>query len=136
MPTVFIETNIRTVYYNHFFNDEQQVTDNQLLPIIEETLDRNHPREWFWALMDYGTYLKQSGLGYLDKNRHYKKQPPLKGSIREIRGMILSILTKTDVSEATLKTLVPLDERFSNALKGLRSDGLVSETAGRLHLTR
>lgn len=61
---VFIETNIRTVFIHHFFADDSAVRDASLEPFIcqtvraaRETVGRS-PREWYWALMDYGTYLK------------------------------------------------------------------------------
>ena len=60
VPTPFIETNIRTVYFNHFFVGRSGVTDRELLPVVAETMDKDDPRGWFWALMDYGTEAKVS----------------------------------------------------------------------------
>ena len=57
VPTPFIETNIRTVYFNHFFVGRSDVTDRELLPVVAETMDKDDPRGWFCALMDYGTEL-------------------------------------------------------------------------------
>ena len=31
-----------------------------LLPLVEPTLDRDDPREWFYALMDYGVWVKKT----------------------------------------------------------------------------
>jgi A/G-specific adenine glycosylase len=45
-PAVYIETNIRTVYIHHFFKDRAGVRDEELVPYIEKTLDRENPREW------------------------------------------------------------------------------------------
>lgn len=135
-PVVYIETNVRTVFFYHFFEDQEQVTDAELLLKVEETLDQEHPREWYWALMDYGSYLKRQGLGLNKKSAHYKKQSPLKGSVREVRGQILKQLTKNALIEAELRVLIAADERFEPALAGLRRDGLVSVTDERLHLTR
>lgn len=135
-PTVFIETNIRTVYFHHFFEDETLVTDAALRAVVERTLDREHPREWYWALMDYGSQLKRQGAGRLDKSRHYKKQSPLKGSLREVRGLILKELTRRDVTEKQLGALLPADDRFPVALAALIKEGLVTTSDGRLHLTR
>jgi len=58
-PVVMIETNIRTVFIHHFFSDQKNVRDSELLPLIEKTLPRLKPREWYWALMDYGSHLKK-----------------------------------------------------------------------------
>ncbi|MGH7218535.1 MAG: A/G-specific adenine glycosylase [Candidatus Microsaccharimonas sp.] len=135
-PAIFIETNVRTVYFYHFFETQATVTDAELREIVEETIDREHPREWYWAIMDYGSYLKRQGVGRNDKSRHYKKQSPLKGSVREVRGQILKVLASGDMSIAELQTALQADDRFPVALEGLRQDGLVSETGGQLHLAR
>lgn len=135
-PVVFIETNVRTVYFHHFFEDAETVSDRDLRAIVEETIDREHPREWYWSLMDYGSYLKRQGAGRIDKSRHYKKQPALKGSVREVRGQIVKALAGGDMRERELRHHLQADERFERALEGLQRDGLISETDGQLHLTR
>lgn len=135
-PVVFIETNVRTVYFHHYFEDSSDVTDRELREVVEQTLDREHPREWYWAIMDYGSFLKRQGVGRNDKSRHYKKQSALKGSVREVRGQIIKELTAEDMELAKLRRAVKADERFPEALSGLSRDGLVEETDGRLHLAR
>ncbi len=135
-PEAFIETNVRTVYFHHFFTGHGSVADQELLPVVEATLDREHPREFYWALMDYGAFLKRSGAGYIDKSKHYKKQSPLKGSVREVRGQIIKLLASKDLSEEELRKTLKADERFDGALEGLVKDGLVARTHGALHLTK
>ena len=135
-PVVYIETNIRTVFFYHFFEHNEQVTDAELLAKATEMLDHEHSREWYWALMDYGSHLKRQGIGLNSKSAHYKRQAPLKGSVREVRGQIIKQLTQYDMYEQQLKVAVQADERFEKALSGLRSDGLVSTTGERLHLSR
>ncbi len=135
-PTLFIETNVRTVYFHHFFSDGNVVDDKQVLELLEQTLDKEHPREFYWALMDYGSWLKRQGIGRIQQSKHYKKQSPLKGSIREVRGEIIRLLTLADSNEAELKSRLPADGRFEQALSGLIRDGLVSEQDSRLHLTK
>lgn len=135
-PAIFIETNVRTVYFHHFFEDATDVTDKELKELAANTIDTEHPREWYWAIMDYGSYLKRQGVGRNDKSRHYKKQSALKGSIREVRGQILKVLALGDIALKELQDTVQADERFTPALEGLRSDGLVDETNDILHLAR
>lgn len=135
-PVVFIETNVRTVYFHHFFEDSVDVSDKQLREVVEETIDKEHPREWYWGIMDYGSYLKRQGAGRNDVSRHYKKQSVLKGSIREVRGQIVRELASQDMELKELRSAVRADERFVEALTGLNKDGLVKETDGRLHLAR
>lgn len=126
VPTVFIETNIRTVYLHHFYTDSTQaVDDKDLRALVAETIDHEQSREWFWALMDYGTYLKATAGGRLRQSKQYKKQPPLKGSIREVRGQILKALTEQPLTHARLAHAVAADERFVLALGALEREGLV-----------
>jgi A/G-specific adenine glycosylase len=86
--------------------------------------------------MDYGAYLKKQGAGQLDKSKHYKKQAPLKGSLREVRGMILKHLTNQDMTPDALRANIPYDERFHIAIDALTKEGLIDQTANRLHLRR
>lgn len=133
---VFIETNIRTVYFHHFFEDRAAVSDTELKTVVAATIDQEHPREWYWALMDYGTYLKKQGVGRINKSSHYKKQSALKGSLREVRGLILKELAIADATTVELRARLPEDSRFEAALQALTKEGLVSRTSGRLHLSR
>ena len=135
-PVVFIETNVRTVYFHHFFADGDKVADSQLVPMLERTIDKEHPREFYWALMDYGTWLKKNGAGKITQSSHYKKQSPLAGSIRQVRGQILRELSGGDLPLEELKLRIDADERFASALEGVMKDGLVSETHSVLHLTK
>lgn len=135
-PIVFIETNVRTVYFHHFFGDGDKVSDAELRPIVGATMDTEHPREFYWALMDYGTWLKKQGVGRITQSSHYKKQSPLKGSVREVRGQIIRRLSLSDMSHTALKRQYQDDPRFELALNGLLADGLVMQTDQVLHLTK
>jgi A/G-specific adenine glycosylase len=135
VPTAYVETNIRTVYFHHYFADSQDVSDTELLKIVERTIDHESPREWFYALMDYGTYLKKSGSGRLDTSKHYKKQSKLQGSVREIRGEIIRILAGGPLSKDELMHKVTLDDRFEVAFSGLVKDGLVTQKSQHVRLT-
>lgn len=93
-PTIFIETNIRRVYLYFFFFNDSNVTDKQILHIIEKTIDKENPRKWYYALMDYGVMLKKKHPNLHKKSAHYQKQAPFKGSTRELRGKILDLVIK------------------------------------------
>ena len=120
VPTPFIETNIRTVYFNHFFG----VTDRELLPVVAETMDKGDPRGWFWALMDYGTELKAQGKGKLQTSRHYAKQSRFSGSLRQMRGEIVRRVAAGQAWGEIVRDL-QADERFIAARDGLLEDGLL-----------
>ena len=125
VPIPFIETNIRTVYLNHFFMDQTAVADRDILPIVERTMDQANPRQWFWALMDYGSELKAQGKGKLSASRHYTKQSRFTGSLRQMRGEILRRYVGGQ-SLAEITAELQDDPRFAAALDGLRRDGLIS----------
>ena len=124
-PEPFIETNVRTVYFHHFFPDGEIVNDATLLDLVGETIDTESPREFYWAIMDYGSWLKKQGAGRLTQSKHYKKQSPLKGSVREVRGQIIALLTKGPMSEEALVAHFGGDKRFTSAFMGLQRDGLI-----------
>ena len=126
-PEVFIETNIRTVYTHHFLNDHPQVLDAEVVPLIEATLDTKNPRLWYSALMDYGSYLKKSGIKINAKNAAYKKQSKFEGSDRQVRGALLRALIPGAVSERMLlKTLADFkSERVKAQLSRLLKEGMV-----------
>lgn len=105
IPVIFIETNVRTVFIHHFFKDAKNVHDKVLMPLIEKTVDHEHPREWYWALMDYGSHLKHT-LGNLSRqSKHYKKQSAFKGSNREFRSKLLSLIHEKPRTEHELEKL-------------------------------
>lgn len=126
-PTVFIETNIRAVYIHHFFPDEEKVHDKQLLPIIEATLDKQNPREWYYALMDYGVKLKKEHKNPSRKSKHHTVQSRFEGSERQIRGMILRALTEYGkLSFEELTNIIPREERrIEKNLSDLMSEGFI-----------
>jgi len=92
-PVVFIETNIRAVFIHSFFKDKDKVHDNELLPLIAQTVDQENPREWYYALMDYGVFLKQQCKNPSRKSAHHTKQSKFEGSDRQIRGQVIRLLT-------------------------------------------
>jgi len=106
-PEVFIETNIRTVFIHANILQNvsmSKISDAQLLPLVEEALKKSNmpPREFYWALMDYGAYLKKSGVRLNHRSKHYVKQSKFKGSARQLRGALLRELLKKPATKAEL----------------------------------
>lgn len=133
-PSLFIETNIRTVYIHRFFHDEEGVDDGQLMELLKRTIDKEHPREWYYALMDYGSYLKKI-VSNNGQSRHYKMQSRLEGSLRQMRGKIVDRLRHGTVDKKSLIDHFDNDERVHPALDGLIRDGLVVVRESRVSLT-
>ena len=124
-----IETNVRTVYIHHFYQDGVRVSDQELLPLIERTMDTANPRVWYAALMDYGSHLKSTVGNKSKASSSYIKQAPFKGSDRQIRGAIVRRLSQSpgSVTRAVLEAdLVPPDSlRITAQLDKLLAEGLV-----------
>ena len=131
-PFGFIETNIRTVFIHFFFPDRDGIRDSEILPLVEQTLDRKNPRAWYSALMDYGTMLKKTHGSTNPRSAHYQKQSAFKGSDRQVRGMILkTIITHSRITDAQIMKELQLPaERALKALTALQKEGFVREIEG------
>ncbi len=115
--TVFIETNIRSVYLREFFPNQTEVPDTELIPLIEATLAKENPREWYYALMDYGVFLKKEFGNPSRASKHHIKQSKFIGSRRQMRGEILRGL---GVNPLTVQQL----EKYLRKLEPERTDQL------------
>jgi A/G-specific adenine glycosylase len=130
LPVVFIETNIRRVFIHFFFRDGDTVNDDEILPLVECSLDRENPREWYWALMDLGTSLKKSVPNPNRRSAHYTKQSAFEGSDRKIRGEILRALVSQKQMTATEITYGHEEdtERVIRILQALESEGFIRKS--------
>ena len=126
-PVIFIETNIRTVFIHFFFQGYNNVHDKDLLPLIEQAVDKTNPREWYYALMDYGVMLKRNLPNPSRQSAHHAKQSTFEGSDRQIRGMILKLLTERQpIAVFDLYTFIDREEqRINKALDELHREGFV-----------
>jgi A/G-specific adenine glycosylase len=128
-PTVFIETNIRTVFIHHFFENASGINDKEILPLVAQTLDHANPRIWYYALMDYGVALKKEHANPGRRSAHYQRQSPFEGSHRQIRGKILQLLVqKPGVAEGELVKAIPFEaESVKWNLRRLAKEGLIEK---------
>jgi A/G-specific adenine glycosylase len=135
-PSIFIETNIRRVFIHFFFKDKQNVKDSQVLPLVEKTLDSSNPREWYYALMDYGVMLKKSQPNPNRRSAHYQTQASFEGSNRQIRGMILkALVAKPNVTDFELAQRIGVNqERLRTALLQLKKEGFIKSNGRRFTL--
>lgn len=126
-PTIFIETNIRSVFIHSFFPLKTEIHDKELFSLVEQTLDNDNARIWYYALTDYGVMIKKEFKNPNKKSAHYNQQSKFEGSERQIRGMILRALTDNPV--LTFELLCALidrpEERIARNLQALCSEGFI-----------
>lgn len=128
----FIETNVRTVVLHHFFADAGDVPDRAIAPIVEATWDREDPRAWAWALMDYGTHLKRSVPNPSRRSRHHVRQSRFEGSDRQARAaMLRALLRHAPLDEAALADEARIEPvRAARLLEDLEREGFVVRAGG------
>jgi len=131
-PSVFIETNIRSTVIHCFFPGRDNIKDSEIVPILEEALDKNNPRRWYYALMDYGASLKKLTVNPNRRSAHYSRQSPFIGSIRQARGKVIRTLVSLGPSNAEeLKVFSGLgEEKLYLVLDRLKKESLVAEAEG------
>lgn len=136
-PSIFIETNIRRVFIHFFFNDRENIRDADILPIVENTLDRANPREWYYALMDYGSLLKKTTQNPNRKSAHYKRQESFEGSRRQLRGKVLKeILATPSITESSLAKHAGQDsEAIREVLDQLQKEGFIKKKGKRFFVS-
>lgn len=129
-PTVFIETNIRAVFIHFFFSTATKlVKDTDIIPLIRQTIDHEKPREWYYALMDYGVMLKKTTPNPNRKSAHHLQQSKFEGSDRQIRGMIIKLLTSFSCMhfDQFIHFIAREPERIIKALTQLTTEGFIEE---------
>lgn len=136
LPAVFIETNIRRVYLHFFFPRGRAVTDRKLLSLVGLTLDESDPRTWYYALMDYGVFLKGSPADPNRRSAHYRRQSPFEGSDRQIRSMALRCLLQAGPmpEEELIGMLGGEEERARRMIAALVDEGFAVRRGGALSI--
>ena len=131
---VFIETNIRSAFIHFFFPHASSVSDVEILPLVERTLDITRPRAWYYALMDYGAELKRVMKNPSRKSTSYTQQAAFKGSLRQARGAILRQLSQNKTTSlAEIASVEHIDmERLKHAMQKLIEEKLIREEDGRI----
>jgi len=151
VPAIFIETNIRSAVIHCFFPDRNDVRDSEIIPILEAALDRGEPqpspqpsvrehrkgsplepRAWYYALMDYGAFLKSTTANPGRRSAHYTRQSPFNGSFRQARGKVIKALVSIGQCNAEeLKLASGLEEeKLYEVLEKLKEEAFVAEDGG------
>lgn len=135
-PVTFVETNIRRAIIHHFYPRRRRVPEHEVWKLATKTSSRKNPRKWCWALMDYGTSLPRTiGTNPNTSSERYRRQSPFKGSKREIRGKVVTLLLRSPRGRLTLISLrsqlangsiLPNKDHLTQLLAELAQDGIIS----------
>jgi A/G-specific adenine glycosylase len=135
-PTYFVETNIRRVYIYFFFPGRNDIDDKEIMILLKKTIDKANPRSWYYALMDYGVMLKKTHPELHKRSKHYRKQKKFKGSSRQLRGKVLSLLIKDSPKnvEDLMEQLNFSPEKIKSVLKQLEKEGFLEQKGTKIYI--
>ncbi len=123
LPGVYLETNVRTVFLHELFPDAHDVPDSALVPLVREACPRlaagdgamagaaegaapgeadHGPRAWYYALLDYGAFLKQTLPNPSRRSRTHARQSRFEGSHRQKRAELVRVLLEARRLSAAL----------------------------------
>ena len=120
---IYLETNVRTVFLHELYPQAEGVPDSELIPLVELTCPASvsiaadtatanavtaelTPRSWYYALLDYGAYLKKTIPNPSRRSKSHVKQSRFEGSHRQKRAELLRVLlAHKDEGGAEFETL-------------------------------
>lgn len=91
-PAMYLETNVRTVFIHELFPGCEKVPDKELEPMVWRTCSMEDPRGWYYALLDYGNYLKSTLPNPSRRSKHHTKQSKFEGSRRQKRAELVRVV--------------------------------------------
>ena len=143
---VYLETNVRTVFIHELFTDAQSVSDKELVPLVRAACPESggDVRGWYYALLDYGAWLKKTVPNPSRRSKSYARQSRFEGSFRQKRAEVVRILLAAREAGVALTTervdaLLAQEELASGrsepgrdvteaVLAALQREGLCAET--------
>ena len=125
LPGVYLETNVRSVFLHELFPDAVGVPDRELKPLVEAACPGegapyavpqdadDSPRSWYYALLDYGAYLKQTLPNPSRRSAGHVRQSAFTGSRRQKRAELVRLLLADREDGAPGATAEGLTARLS-----------------------
>lgn len=133
-PSVYLETNVRSVFLHELFPDQENVPDRQLLPYVAATCPDSNVRAWYYALLDYGAHLKTQVANPSRRSRHHSKQSAFEGSHRQKRSFVLRCVLAAPegiAAEEVHRQLDGLERKAGrDAVDPVAFESIVTELAG------
>lgn len=148
LPGVYLETNVRTVVLHHLFPEMPAVPDKELVPIVEATCPaasgdfdasggsffnnpyaaphdaQDTPRAWYYAMLDYGSFLKKTVPNPSRRSKAYTRQSKFEGSRRQKRAEIVRLLLDAQASGESALSEGVIHARFNDAERAAGRDAV------------
>ena len=113
-PDMYLETNVRAVFIHELFPGRESVADKELVSLVEATCPQDaRVRAWYYALLDYGAYLKKTMPNPTRRSKHYTRQSKFEGSHRQKRVYLLRRVIDDALSTEDLARDLAQSERAS-----------------------
>ena len=112
LPGVYLETNVRTVFLHALYPEAERVPDRELVPLVEACCPADahdpadDPRTWYYALLDYGAWLKKTVPNPSRRSATHVRQARFEGSHRQKRAELLRVLLAHRGEPVSLEVLV------------------------------
>lgn len=140
LPGVYLETNVRAVFLHELFPDREGVGDRELEPLVRQCCPpgdgdpSDDPRTWYYALLDYGAYLKRTLPNPSRRSKGHVRQSRFEGSHRQKRAALVRLLLSHSegVDSGTLACELSAEEVKAgrNELGGGEVEAILRELAG------
>ena len=151
LPGIYLDTNVRTVFLHELFPDDTAVPDKAIAPLVERCCPKtaedptDDPRTWYYALLDFGAYLKHVAPNPSRRSASHTKQSKFEGSHRQKRAALLRLVLAAGdagiTAEEAARSLSSQEEAQGRApvsqemaesiLDDLRNEGFCRKTLAR-----
>lgn len=88
-PATYLETNVRTVILHELLAEYDEVSDGLVGALVSLTCPVEEVRSWYYAMLDYGAYLKAQLPNPSRRSKHHVVQSVFRGSRRQKRAFLL-----------------------------------------------
>lgn len=142
-PGVYLETNVRTVFLHELLPREIGVPDKSLVPLVAAACPSSggphSPRSWYYALLDYGAWLKQTVPNPSRRSRSHVRQSRFEGSHRQKRGEVVRMLLSVRERGLSQQDVQDHFDGITEAeahglLRELADEGFCTVEGGRWHV--
>ncbi|MCL2492278.1 MAG: adenine glycosylase [Coriobacteriia bacterium] len=147
LPAPYLETNVRAVVLFEIFPQDEAVGDREIKAVLVQAAQRSvemgiEPRDWNYALLDYGAWLKKTVPNPSRRSKHHTRQSTFEGSRRQKRAALLrAVMTAPDQTAATYTEMLRGDlnaeiDLVEDILNDLTEEGFLSRTEEHYRVAR